>query len=99
MDTNVRAKTFLEWSGEKSKDPRFLYGVYRQLDAKGIFPPGMDKYSVETAPCFVKMAASGFVEGPTVMAIIKKIVGAYERELIRQWDKRDSDREKEQVAG
>ena len=90
MDTNVRAKAFLEWSREKSKDVRFLYGVYRQLDAKGIFPPGMDKFSVETAPCFVKMAASGFVEGPTVMAIIKKIAGAYERELIKRWDAESS---------
>ena len=92
MESQLRANKFLDWSREQSRDGKFLYEVYRQLDKSGVFPPGMDRMSVETAPCFVKMAASGFVEGPTVMAIIKKIVGAYERELLRQWDKRDADK-------
>ena len=86
MDKNTRAQTFLEWSKEKAKDSKFLYQVYRQLDKVGMFPPGMDRHSVESHPVFIKMASSGMFEGPTVMAVIKKIVGAYERELIKQWD-------------
>ena len=91
MDKNVRAQTFMAWSKEVSKDSKFLYKVYRELDKVGMFPPGMDKFSVESHPVFIKMASSGLFEGPTVMAVIKKIVGAYERTLIKQWDAENTD--------